>query len=395
MMNSSARDDTSKEVYSIFSDQRNYAEDMPLEEVIRLLQAAEGEEQVPISPVNSAEALVSSSNGHQIPTAAPWRPDQNYQWPSNTNNPETFRAHAETTSMNIPDSSIVSDNRNYLDGDISMQELSIILEAAESENQEGRENIEEDRPHFTASSVRPDTDPLNVGSVSIIRDFRNYVGDVALPDIAGVLGAADEADIEAHEYSNLREISPSTEKLCDCCSRINLAYGTSHFNLAVLKMSAESGCPCCQLIHKAMDGIIQHPRLAKYSKLNPESSSEGEAADDEGYERGGRSGGSLSKISVLNKLPHSTIWARQSNIEVELARNALIYKVFDCYYKDGRRYNGNDIVKFFEFCEMRGMAISPQTESSLTVVQMTLYRDINPFLVGCLNLIQAQKRLLR
>lgn len=341
----SSDNNTQKEVYSVFGDERNFASDIPIEDVIRMLQAAEGEYISHSTGISAApqETAILASAALQSSVGSS----------SSLQRHLNERVQRETDPPRIPSVSIVGDTRNYVNNEMSFQELSHILEAAEAELPSSHKNMQDGGPLLTERDIAPATDPLSVGNVSIIRDFRNYVGDVSLPDVAGVLGAVDQAE-ELRMLGDMDSQQTATldRSLCISCSQINLAYGCTHLNMAALRKSAESGCPCCQLIDKSIQDISQFPRRAPplKPKIKP--------LDEEEEDIVSNSDAIVAEDSVgheLDLIPQiSTLWARESNIEVEFARNTLLYKVFDSYYNDGRRYNGRDILKFFEFCESRG-----------------------------------------
>ena len=345
-INQSRDINTQKEVYSVFGDERNFASDMPIEDVIRMLQAAEGENVSHSTGISATpqETAMLASPTLQRSIGSSTSPQRNLN--------ESVQQR-ETDPPRIPGISIAGDTRNYTNEEMSFQELSHILEAAEADIPSSHENVRDSGSFLTERDIVPATDPLSVGNVSIIRDFRNYVGDVSLPDVAGILGAADQAE----EFRMLGDLDSRHTAILDCnlcisCSRINLAYGCTHLNMAALRKSAESGCPCCQLIDKAIQDISQFPRRAP--PLKPKD----KPLDKEEEDTVSNSDAMIAQDSIgheLDLIPQiSTLWARESNIEVELVRNTLVYKVFDSYYNDGRRYNGRDILKFFEFCESRG-----------------------------------------
>lgn len=183
----SSGNNTSKEVYSVFGDERNFASDMPIEDVIHALQVAEGEDALLDTRINlvARESVLTASPAVDGPT----RSTESLQRQVN----EGLRL-TDVDCPRIHGVSIVSDTRNYLNEEMSFQELSHILEAAEAEGSSGQRPGSKGGPFLNEGEIVPAPDPLSVGNVSIIRDFRNYVGDVSLPDVAGVLGVADEAE---------------------------------------------------------------------------------------------------------------------------------------------------------------------------------------------------------
>lgn len=335
--------DTNQESSAIFDDERNFERDLPVVDMIHNLQSIEGQD---LDLANEFAKLEAVANGAMRSSD-----------PLESRNALVIQRNEPINPQpaHIPVSSVASDYQNYLGGDISLEEISQILEAAEAESQNDPDKTE-GGPRLATKAIAPDLHPPKVEHASsIVRDFRNYVGDVSLPDVPGILGAADEAEINRKwRYPGFQQTpseAPVRFKLCGPCSRINLAYGCSHHNLATLQESAESGCPCCQFIYNALDDVIQHPAPAPSSKLQAKHSENAEnTGDSDSMAKADSSVGELSPETT----EVSTTWARESNIEIELARNVLIYKVFDCYYRDGRPYNGSDILKFFEFCESRG-----------------------------------------